>query len=108
MNIHEDEQLRQQGQTLGCGSSGCFTPTQNSWELNMQDVGIHTEQPSEPRAGMEHEPSYAIPGMVRECEQRQCYPSVLSPLHSRLEIILPQGAATVLTFLGGHRAVSFQ
>lgn len=69
--------------------------------------GIDTEQPAEPRAGMEQSPG---------CNPRYgegmwtgCYPSVLSPFHfPTVEIILPQGAATGLTFLRGHRAVSFQ
>lgn len=70
-------------------------------------MGIHTEQPSEPSAGMEHEPSYVIPGMVRECEQAVT-PLCCPRFTSQLEIILPQGPATVLTFQRGHRAVSFQ
>lgn len=108
MNIHEDErQLRQQCQPGGNGSSGWFTATQilGNWTSRMWGftrsshqspvLGWSRAQPCNPRYG--------------EGMWTGCYPSVLSPFHfPTLEIILPQGPATVLTFLRGHRAVSFQ
>lgn len=108
MNIHEDEeQLIQQGQRAESGSSGWFTLTQivGNWTCRMWDshgAPIRGQCWNGARAQL-------CNARYGEGMWTGCYPSVLSPFHfPTVEIILPQGPATVLTFLSGHRAVSFQ